>query len=62
MREMSDEAVIKKLTALRGIGMWTAKMYLIFVLDRQDVLPFEMVRFCNLIVGFIKRQTSLLYR
>ena len=41
LREMSDEAVIKKLTALRGIGMWTAKMYLIFVLDRQDVLPFE---------------------
>lgn len=41
LRELSDEAVIKKLTALRGIGTWTAKMYLIFVLDRQDVLPFE---------------------
>lgn len=41
LKEMSDEAVIKKLTALRGIGTWTAKMYLIFVLDRQDILPFE---------------------
>lgn len=41
LREMSDEAVLKKLTALRGIGTWTVKMYLIFVLDRQDVLPFE---------------------
>ena len=41
LRELSDEAVIKELTALRGIGTWTTKMYLIFVLDRQDVLPFE---------------------
>ena len=38
---MSDSAVIKELTKLRGIGMWTAKMYLIFVLNRPDVLPFE---------------------
>ena len=38
---LSDELVIKTLTQLRGIGSWTAKMYLIFVLDRQDILPFE---------------------
>lgn len=38
---MDDETVIKILTAVRGIGNWTAKMYLIFVLDRQDVLPYE---------------------
>ena len=38
---MPDSAVIKELTKLHGIGMWTAKMYLIFVLDRPDVLPFE---------------------
>lgn len=38
---MPDEAVVKKLTAYRGIGNWTAKMYLIFVLDRQDILPYE---------------------
>lgn len=42
---MSDQNVIKSLTKLPGIGMWTAKMYLIFVLDRQDVLPFEDVAF-----------------
>lgn len=41
LEKMSDEAVIEKLTSLRGIGNWTAKMYLIFVLNRQDVLPFE---------------------
>lgn len=38
---LPDEEVRKKLTALHGIGDWTAKMYLIFVLDRQDILPYE---------------------
>lgn len=37
----SDGEVIKVLTSVKGIGTWTAKMYLIFVLDRQNVLPFE---------------------
>lgn len=36
-----DEEVIKVLTLLRGLGTWTAKMYLLFVLNRQDVLPYE---------------------
>ncbi len=36
---MPDEAVIAALTALKGIGRWTADMYLIFVLGRLDVLP-----------------------
>ena len=43
--EMSDEAVSKKLLSLRGIGQWTAKMYLLFVLDRPDILPYEDVAF-----------------
>ena len=42
---LSDGDVVKTLTAFRGIGSWTAKMYLIFVLDRQDVLPTEDVAF-----------------
>lgn len=41
----SDEQVYKELTKLKGIGSWTAKMYLIFVLDRQDILPTEDVAF-----------------
>jgi DNA-3-methyladenine glycosylase II len=45
LEQMHDEDVIKALTELPGIGMWTAKMYLIFVLDRQNVLPFEDVAF-----------------
>ncbi|MCE2791233.1 MAG: DNA-3-methyladenine glycosylase family protein [Planctomycetota bacterium] len=35
----SDEAVIEALTAVKGIGVWTAQMFLIFSLGRLDVLP-----------------------
>lgn len=42
---MTDEEVMKELTRLRGIGNWSAKMYLIFTLDRKDVLPYEDVAF-----------------
>ena len=38
---LPDEEVMARLTALHGIGSWTAKMCLIFVLQREDVLPFE---------------------
>lgn len=38
---MSDADVAKTLIDLHGIGMWTAKMYLMFVLDRPDILPVE---------------------
>lgn len=36
---LEDEAIIEQLTAVRGIGRWTAEMYLIFNLGRPDVLP-----------------------
>ncbi len=42
---ISDEEVMKELTHLRGIGTWSAKMYLIFTLNRMDVLPYEDVAF-----------------
>lgn len=38
---LPDDAVMKALTSLRGIGPWSAKMHLIFVLCREDVLPYE---------------------
>jgi DNA-3-methyladenine glycosylase II len=37
--ELSDDEVIAELTRVRGIGRWTAEMYLIFNLGRPDVLP-----------------------
>lgn len=36
---MDDEAVIERLTQVKGIGRWTAEMFLIFHLVRPDVLP-----------------------
>jgi DNA-3-methyladenine glycosylase II len=40
-RGLSDEEVIARLVAVRGIGRWTAEMYLIFELRRLDVWPVE---------------------
>jgi DNA-3-methyladenine glycosylase II len=37
--QMSDEEAMRRLTEVRGIGAWTAEMYLIFSLGRMDVLP-----------------------
>jgi len=39
--EESDAQVLKEFTALRGIGRWTAEMFLIFHLQRPDVLPLD---------------------
>ncbi len=36
---LADGDVISELTTVRGVGVWTAQMYLIFALRRPDVLP-----------------------
>ena len=36
---LSDEEVIGELTLVKGIGRWTAEMFLIFCLGRPDILP-----------------------
>ncbi len=38
---MPDDEVMKVLTSVKGIGKWTAKMYLLFFLQREDILPYE---------------------
>ena len=38
---MDDEAIIAELVAIRGIGRWTAEMFLMFHLLRPDVLPLD---------------------
>jgi DNA-3-methyladenine glycosylase II len=38
---MDDEAIIAELVAIRGIGRWTAEMFLIFHLMRANVLPLD---------------------
>ena len=39
--DLDDEAVIEALTQVKGIGRWTAEMYLIFALGRPDVLALD---------------------
>jgi len=39
LRELADEAIIDALTEVKGIGVWTAQMFLMFRLGRPDVLP-----------------------
>ena len=39
--ELEDKEIIKRLKSLKGIGDWTAKMFLLFHLGRNDVLPYE---------------------
>src|SRR5688572_16636821 len=38
---MSDEQIVEKLTAIRGVGRWTVEMLLMFTLGRPDVLPVD---------------------
>ncbi|WP_099189444.1 DNA-3-methyladenine glycosylase family protein [Tepidibacter mesophilus] len=38
---LSDEEIIKKLSSLRGVGVWTAQMILIFSLNRLDVISYD---------------------
>jgi DNA-3-methyladenine glycosylase II len=37
--ELSDEEVIAEISAIRGFGVWSAQMFLMFHLERPDVLP-----------------------
>ncbi|MDP9043734.1 MAG: DNA-3-methyladenine glycosylase 2 family protein [Pseudomonadota bacterium] len=46
-QEMDDEAIIDELVAIRGIGRWTAEMFLIFHLMRPNVLPLDDVGLLN---------------
>jgi DNA-3-methyladenine glycosylase II len=44
---MEDEAIIAELVRIRGIGRWTAEMFLIFHLMRPDVLPLDDLGLIN---------------
>ena len=40
-RAMTDDELIESLTNVKGIGRWTAEMFLIFVMNRPDVWPVD---------------------
>ena len=37
--QLSDDEVVAEISAVRGLGVWSAQMFLIFHVDREDVLP-----------------------
>jgi len=45
--DMDDESIIEELVAIRGIGRWTAEMFLMFYLLRPNVLPLDDVGLIN---------------
>jgi DNA-3-methyladenine glycosylase II len=45
--DMADETIIEELVAIRGIGRWTAEMFLIFHLMRPNVLPLDDIGLIN---------------
>jgi DNA-3-methyladenine glycosylase II len=45
--DMSDEGVIEHLTQVKGVGPWTAQMYLIFTMGRTNVFPVGDLGFRN---------------
>lgn len=49
LADLPDEEVIERLTAVKGIGRWTAEMYLLFTLGRPDVLPLGDAALVNVV-------------
>jgi DNA-3-methyladenine glycosylase II len=41
LSKLSDDEVVERLTAARGVGRWTVEMYLMFTLGRPDILPVD---------------------
>lgn len=41
LHKLSDDEIIERLTAARGVGRWTVEMYLMFTLGRPDILPVD---------------------
>ena len=54
VRRMDDGQAIAALTSLRGVGVWTAEMILLFCLQRSDVLSYDDLA--------IRRGLRMLYR
>jgi DNA-3-methyladenine glycosylase II len=47
LEDLTDKEIISKLSSLRGVGVWTAEMLLIFSLNRPDVFSFKDLAICR---------------
>ena len=60
LHELADEHVLTQLTAVKGIGVWTAEIYLMFRLQRPDVFPADdlgLVKAAQRVYGLRQRPT-----
>jgi len=54
LKTMPDESIIEYLTQIKGVGRWTAKMVLMFPLDRPDVFPADDLGIQNTMKEFYR--------
>lgn len=54
LKTMPDEAIIKYLTQIKGVGRWTAEMILMFPLNRSDVFPVDDLGIQNTMKQFYR--------
>ena len=59
LADHTNEEVIEALTEIRGVGEWTARMYLLFVLERPDILPLGDLAVRRSIEGLYGNGTEL---
>jgi DNA-3-methyladenine glycosylase II len=60
LHELEDHLVLEQLTAVKGIGTWTAEIFLMFRLQRPDVFPVDdlgLVKAAQKVYGLRKRPT-----
>lgn len=58
LSKLSDEEVIRELVAIKGIGRWTAEMFLMFTLARPDVFPVDDLGLRNAFNKLIKKDMN----
>jgi DNA-3-methyladenine glycosylase II len=60
LHERDDEDVLRQLTAVKGIGVWTAEIFLMFRLQRPDIFPADdlgLVKAAQRVYGLRQRPT-----
>jgi DNA-3-methyladenine glycosylase II len=56
---LADDEIIKRLTAIKGIGQWTAEMFLIFFMARPNVLPVDDISLQRAMSRFYNGEQSI---
>ena len=55
--DLTDEKVMEELVAVKGIGKWTAEMFLMFTLARPDIFPVDDLGIRNGMKKLLKKKT-----